>query len=129
METRARKLRNGDYVITGSKTWITNASIADIMIVWAKDDDDHIRGFILDRHTMKGISTPLINGKMSLKASVTGQIFLDEVVVSESFVLPKAKGLSGPFRCLNSARYGISWGSLGNYLLYYCVCSRQLLLL
>lgn len=111
METRAR--RKGDkYVLTGSKTWITNSPIADVFVVWAKDDNQDIRGFILERG-MKGLTTPEIEGKMSLRASITGMIMMDEVEVPLENMLPNAKGLSGPFGCLNNARYGIAWGALG----------------
>jgi glutaryl-CoA dehydrogenase len=110
MITRATK-SNGDYILNGSKNWITNSPIADIFIVWAKDDNNDIRGFILER-SMKGISTPKINGKLSLRGSITGMIFMDNVIVPKENML-NVKGLKGPFTCLNSARYGISWGVLG----------------
>jgi glutaryl-CoA dehydrogenase len=112
METRARLQKDGSYVLSGSKNWITNSAIADVFIVWAKDDEGEIRGFILEKG-MKGLSAPKIEGKFSLRASVTGMIFMDDVHVPASNLLPKAKGLGGPFRCLNVARYGISWGALG----------------
>ncbi len=111
MAARARKVAGG-YVLSGSKTWITNSPIADIMIVWAKDDAGHIRGFILERGA-KGLSTPKIEGKFSLRASVTGQIVMDEVEVPEEALLAGVGGLKGPFGCLNNARYGIAWGALG----------------
>ena len=111
MKTRARKVSNG-YQISGTKTWISNSPVADIMIVWAKDDEDIIRGFIIERNS-KGLSTPKIEGKLSLRASTTGQIVMEDVFCSEEQVLPNASGLSAPFACLNSARYGISWGALG----------------
>ncbi|MCI0431044.1 MAG: acyl-CoA dehydrogenase [Rhodospirillales bacterium] len=111
MKTRARKAEGG-FVLTGAKMWITNSPIADVMIVWAKDDADEIRGFVLERG-MKGLKTPKIEGKFSLRASVTGEIVMDQVFVPEANLLPKAKGLKGPFGCLNSARYGIAWGALG----------------
>jgi glutaryl-CoA dehydrogenase len=111
MKTRAKATKGG-FLLTGAKTWITNAPIADVMVVWAKDDSGTIRGFILERG-MKGLSTPKIEGKMSLRASVTGQVAMDEVFVPEENQLPNAKGLSGPFGCLNRARYGIAWGALG----------------
>jgi glutaryl-CoA dehydrogenase len=111
MKTRAKATKGG-FLLTGAKTWITNAPIADVMVVWAKDDSGTIRGFILERG-MKGLSTPKIEGKMSLRASVTGQVVMDEVFVPEENQLPNAKGLSGPFGCLNRARYGIAWGALG----------------
>jgi glutaryl-CoA dehydrogenase len=111
MQTRAKKA-NGGFVLRGAKTWITNSPIADVLIVWAKTEDDTIRGFILERG-MKGLGTPKIEGKMSLRASLTGEIVLDEVFVPDENVLPNAKGLAGPFGCLNKARYGIAWGALG----------------
>jgi glutaryl-CoA dehydrogenase len=136
METRAKKV-SGGYVISGSKTWITNSPIADIAVVWAKDEKNEIRGFIIERG-MKGFSTPKIEGKLSLRASITGMIMLDDVQVPEENLLPNVKGLkgkgesvflvakkkggekknksslvAGPFGCLNSARYGIAWGVLG----------------
>ncbi len=110
MTTRAEKVQGG-YVLNGSKIWITNSPIADIAIVWAKLDGD-IRGFIVERD-MKGFSTPEIKGKVSLRASVTGEIVLDQVEVGENALLPRAKGLSGPFSCLNKARFGIAWGTMG----------------
>jgi glutaryl-CoA dehydrogenase len=112
METRAKQLPNGDYVLKGSKTWITNSPIADVFIVWAKDQEGVIRGFILEKG-MKGLSAPKIEGKFSLRASITGMILMDDVVVPKTNMLPGASGLRGPFTCLNSARYGISWGALG----------------
>ncbi len=112
METRAKQLPNGDYVLKGSKTWITNSPIADIFVVWAKDQEGVIRGFILEKG-MKGLSAPKIEGKFSLRASITGMILMDDVVVPKANMLPGASGLRGPFTCLNSARYGISWGALG----------------
>lgn len=111
MKTRAKAV-DGGYRLTGSKTWITNAPIADVMVVWAKDDQGVIRGFILEKG-MKGLSTAKIEGKFSLRASVTGQIAMDDVFVPAENLLSKAKGLKGPFGCLNRARYGISWGSMG----------------
>lgn len=110
MKTRAEKI-DGGYRLTGNKMWITNAPIADIAIVWAKLDGV-IRGFILEAG-MKGLSFPKIDGKMSLRASVTGEIVMDGVTVAEDKLLPNAKGLAGPFGCLNKARYGIAWGALG----------------
>jgi glutaryl-CoA dehydrogenase len=110
MATRATKCENG-YLLNGSKNWITNSPIADIFIVWAKDDNNDVRGFILERN-MKGITTPKINGKLSLRACHTGMIFMDNVMVPSENML-HVKGLKGPFTCLNSARYGISWGVLG----------------
>ena len=113
MKTRAVKVADG-YRLTGSKMWISNAPIADVFVVWAKSaaHGDEIRGFILERG-MPGLSTPKIEGKMSLRASVTGEIVMEGVVVPEDALLPNVKGLSGPFGCLNRARYGISWGVLG----------------
>ena len=102
----------GGYQITGNKMWISNSPIADVMIVWAKDEEGVIRGFILERG-MKGLSTPKIEGKFSMRASTTGEIVMDEVFVPEENKLPNARGLGGPFGCLNSARYGISWGAMG----------------
>ncbi len=111
MKTRARKVAGG-YVLKGAKMWITNSPIADVMVVWAKDDAEDIRGFILERG-MKGLGTPKIEGKFSLRASVTGEIVMDDVEVPEANLLPNVKGLKGPFGCLNRARYGIAWGSMG----------------
>lgn len=112
METRARYDKDSKtYIISGSKTWITNAPIADIVILWAHCEGK-IRGFILEK-SMKGLSLPKIEGKFSLRASATGMILMDDVRVPEEFLLPKAEGLKGPFGCLNSARYGIGWGALG----------------
>ena len=111
MRTRAKSV-DGGYLVSGSKTWISNSPIADVMVVWAKDDAGDIRGFILERG-MKGLTTPKIEGKFSLRASVTGMIMMDEVFVPAENMLPKVKGLRGPFSCLNNARYGISWGALG----------------
>ncbi|HEX9278408.1 MAG TPA: acyl-CoA dehydrogenase [Casimicrobiaceae bacterium] len=111
MQTRARKVAGG-YLLRGAKMWITNSPIADILVVWAKDDDDAIRGFVLERG-MKGLSTPKIEGKFSLRASITGEIVMDDVFVPDENLLPDATGLKGPFGCLNKARYGIAWGALG----------------
>ena len=105
-------LKDGSYVLNGSKNWITNSPIADIFIIWAKDENNDIRGFILEKE-MKGISCPKIEGKFSLRTSVTGMIFMDNVRVPKENMLPHVKGLKGPFSCLNNARYGISWGVLG----------------
>ena len=110
LKSRAKKV-DGGYVLTGNKMWISNSPFADIMIVWAKLDDV-IRGFILERG-MKGLSTPKIEGKFSLRASVTGEIVMDEVFVPEANLLPGVTGLRGPFTCLDNARYGIAWGALG----------------
>ena len=111
MKTKAKKVEGG-YVLNGTKTWISNSPFADVIIVWAKDDDEKIRGFIIDRES-KGLSTPKIEGKMSLRASSTGEIVLEDAFCSEDNLLPNVTGLKGPFECLNSARYGISWGVLG----------------
>ncbi|CEG46892.1 glutaryl-mitochondrial-like [Plasmopara halstedii] len=111
METRAR-LKGDKYILNGSKNWITNAPIADVFLVWAKDDEGDIRGFILEKG-LPGLSAPYIEGKATLMASATGMIFLEDVEVSKESMLPKVIGLKGPFSCLNSARYGISWGALG----------------
>jgi glutaryl-CoA dehydrogenase len=113
MVTRAARI-DGGYRLTGAKTWITNAPIADVMVVWAKSEahDGAIRGFILERGA-KGLSTPKITGKVSLRASITGEIVLDNVEISDDALLPDASGLGGPFGCLNRARYGIAWGAMG----------------
>jgi glutaryl-CoA dehydrogenase len=111
MRTRAKAV-DGGFVLNGSKTWITNSPIADVLLVWAKDDAGDIRGFILERG-MAGLTTPKIEGKFSLRASVTGMIMMSDVFVPAENMLPDVKGLRGPFSCLNSARYGIAWGALG----------------
>jgi glutaryl-CoA dehydrogenase len=111
MVTRARSAKGG-FSLSGAKTWISNAPIADVFVVWAKDDQGIIRGFILERG-MKGLTAPKIEGKFSLRASITGEIVMDEVFVPEENLLPGVQGLKGPFGCLNSARYGIAWGALG----------------
>ena len=111
MRTRAQKAAGG-YVLKGSKMWITNSPIADVFVVWAKDDASEIGGFILEKG-MKGLSAPKIEGKFSLRASVTGEIVMDEVFVPEENAFPTIRGLKGPFGCLNNARYGIAWGALG----------------
>ena len=113
MTTRARKVAGG-YIVRGAKMWITNSPIADVFVVWAKDmsDAEIIRGFVLEKG-MKGLSAPKIEGKFSLRASVTGEIVMDEVFVPDENLLPNVKGLKGPFGCLNKARYGISWGAMG----------------
>jgi glutaryl-CoA dehydrogenase len=111
MTTRAKKTKDG-YVLSGAKMWISNAPIADVFVVWAKDDAGDIRGFVLEKG-MKGLSAPKIEGKFSLRASITGEIVMDEVHVGEDALLPNVKGLKGPFGCLNRARYGIAWGALG----------------
>ena len=111
MVTRARSV-SGGFSLSGAKTWISNSPIADVFVVWAKDDQGIIRGYILERG-MKGLSAPKIEGKFSLRASITGEIVMDEVFVPEDNLLPNVQGLKGPFGCLNSARYGIAWGALG----------------
>ena len=111
LSTRARKT-DGGFTLHGSKTWISNSPIADVFLVWAKDDNDEIRGFILEKG-MKGLSAPVIHGKIGLRTSITGEIVMDNVFVPEENALPDVKGLKGPFTCLNSARYGIAWGVLG----------------
>ncbi|MCY4221132.1 MAG: acyl-CoA dehydrogenase [Thiotrichales bacterium] len=111
MTTRARAV-DGGYLLTGTKTWISNAPVADLFVVWAKNDAGVIRGFILERG-MRGLSTPKIDGKFSLRASVTGQVVMDGVFVPAGNELPDASGLKGPFGCLTRARYGIAWGALG----------------
>ncbi|KQT60728.1 MULTISPECIES: acyl-CoA dehydrogenase [unclassified Aureimonas] len=113
MRTRAEKVSDG-YRLTGTKTWISNAPIADVFVVWAKSDahDGAIRGFVLEKG-MAGLSAPKIEGKLSLRASITGEIVMDGVVVGEEALLPEVSGLKGPFGCLNRARYGISWGVMG----------------
>jgi glutaryl-CoA dehydrogenase len=110
MRTRAEKI-DGGYRLTGSKMWISNSPIADVFVVWAKVDDV-IRGFVLEKG-MKGLTAPKIHGKLSLRASITGEIVMDGVEVSEDHLLPNASGLKGPFGCLNRARYGIAWGAMG----------------
>ena len=111
MATRARKV-DGGYRLTGSKMWITNSPIADVFVVWAKDDDGQIRGFVLEKG-WEGLSAPAIHGKVGLRASLTGETVMDGVFVPEENAFPEVRGLKGPFTCLNSARYGISWGALG----------------
>ncbi|HAJ45981.1 MAG TPA: acyl-CoA dehydrogenase, partial [Alphaproteobacteria bacterium] len=111
MVTRAETI-SGGFRLNGAKTWITNAPIADIAVVWAKTDDGRIRGFVVERG-MKGFSTPKIEGKFSLRASITGQIVLEDVIVPAANQLPGVSGLGGPFSCLNRARYGIAWGAMG----------------
>ncbi|WP_444904636.1 acyl-CoA dehydrogenase [Microbulbifer sp. CnH-101-E] len=111
MKTRAKKV-DGGYRISGAKMWITNSPIADVFVVWAKDDEDIIRGFVLEKG-MEGLSAPKIEGKFSLRASITGEIVMDNVFVPEENKFPEIGGLRGPFGCLNRARYGISWGAMG----------------
>ncbi|MGI9302032.1 MAG: acyl-CoA dehydrogenase [Gammaproteobacteria bacterium] len=111
MTTRARKTADG-YVLNGAKMWITNSPVADVFVVWARGDEGVIRGFILEAG-MKGLSAPKIEGKFSLRASTTGEIVMDDVVVPEENLLPRVSGLKGPFACLNRARLGICWGAMG----------------
>ncbi len=111
MVTRARKV-DGGYVLNGAKMWISNSPFADVFVVWAKNDEGRIRGFILERG-MKGLSAPAIKGKVGLRASTTGEIVMDDVFVPAENEFPEIEGLKGPFTCLNSARYGIAWGALG----------------
>ncbi|PHN55575.1 acyl-CoA dehydrogenase [Pseudomonas viridiflava] len=111
MITRAKRVEGG-YRLTGSKMWITNSPIADVFVVWAKDDAGDIRGFVLEKG-WAGLSAPTIHGKVGLRASITGEIVMDNVFVPEENIFPDVRGLKGPFTCLNSARYGISWGALG----------------
>jgi glutaryl-CoA dehydrogenase len=111
MLTRARSVEGG-YVLNGAKMWISNAPLADVFVVWAKCDDGKIRGFVLEKG-MKGLSAPKIEGKLSLRASITGQIVMQDVEVPATALLPNVEGLKGPFGCLNSARFGIAWGTLG----------------
>ena len=109
--SRAKSVKGG-YSLSGAKMWISNSPIADVFVVWAKNDESIIKGFILERG-MEGLSTPKIEGKLALRASVTGQIVMEEVFVPEEQMLPEVEGLKGPFSCLNNARYGIAWGALG----------------
>ncbi|MDD5249494.1 MAG: acyl-CoA dehydrogenase [Rhodocyclaceae bacterium] len=111
MITRAKKVAGG-YSLSGTKMWITNSPIADVFVVWAKTEDDVIRGFILEKG-WKGLTAPAIHGKVGLRASITGEIVMDEVFVPEENLMPGVSGLKGPFTCLNSARFGIAWGALG----------------
>lgn len=112
MESKARS-EDGVYILNGSKNWITNSPIADVFVVWAMNEEEgRIRGFILEKE-MKGLTAPVIEGKFSLRASKTGMIFMDDVVVPKENMLPGVSGLKGPFSCLNNARYGISWGVMG----------------
>jgi glutaryl-CoA dehydrogenase len=111
METKAIE-KSDHYLVSGSKTWISNSPIADVFVIWAKTEDGVIRGFVLERG-MKGLETPVIKGKCSLRASITGMIMMDNVVVPKENLLPNVSGLKGPFGCLNNARYGIAWGAMG----------------
>ena len=112
MKSVAKKV-DGGFELTGSKTWITNSPIADLFIIWAKDEQGVLRGFILERKDAKGLETPYLDGKFALRASATGMIFMDQVFVSDDKVLPDVQSFKGPFTCLNSARYGIAWGVMG----------------
>ena len=112
MKSVAKKV-DGGYELTGSKTWITNSPIADLFIIWAKDEQGVLRGFILERKEARGLETPYLDGKFALRASATGMIFMDQVFISEDKVLPEVQSFKGPFTCLNSARYGIAWGVMG----------------
>ena len=112
MKTNSKTV-DGGYILNGSKTWITNSPIADVLIIWCKDEQGILRGFIVDRDS-KGLSTPTIEGKFALRASVTGQIFLEDVFVPSDKMLPEVSSFAGPFSCLNMARYGIAWGSMGS---------------
>jgi len=111
LKSSARKVENG-YLLNGHKAWITNSPIADVFIIWAKDDENVLRGFILEKE-MPGLSAPVLEGKFSLRASTTGDIVMKDVFVPEENLLPGISGLAGPFRCLNRARYGIAWGAMG----------------
>jgi glutaryl-CoA dehydrogenase len=111
MITRARSVEGG-YRLSGAKMWITNSPIADVFVIWAKDDAGEIRGFVLEKG-WKGLSAPAIHGKVGLRTSITGEIVLDDVFCPEENAFPEVRGLKGPFTCLNSARYGIAWGALG----------------
>ena len=112
MKSVAKKV-DGGYELTGSKTWITNSPIADLFIIWAKDEQGVLRGFILEREEAEGLETPHLEGKFALRASATGMIFMDQVFVPEDKMLPEVQSFKGPFTCLNSARYGIAWGVMG----------------
>jgi glutaryl-CoA dehydrogenase len=112
MRSRAKKV-DGGYVLNGSKMWISHAPVADLLLIWAKDEAGEVRGFLVERKEAKGLTTPKIEGKFSLRASSTGEIAMQDVFVPEGNLLPGVKGLRGPFSCLNNARYGIAWGALG----------------
>tara|TARA_Y100000748_G_scaffold17683_1_gene13680 strand:- start:392 stop:1582 length:1191 start_codon:yes stop_codon:yes gene_type:complete len=112
MKTNAIE-KDGGYVLNGAKTWITNSPIADVLVIWAKDEQGVLRGFIVDKD-LKGLTTPVIDGKFALRASITGQIFLDDVFVTKDKILPEVQSFRGPFSCLNMARYGIAWGAMGS---------------
>ena len=125
MVTRARKVAGG-YSLSGAKTWISNAPIADVFLVWAKTEDGIIRGFLLEKGA-KGLSTPVIKGKVGLRASITGEIVMDEVFCPEENLMPGVTGLKGPFTCLNSARFGIAWGALGAAEACYAIARQYVL--
>ncbi len=112
MKTNAIE-KDGGYVLNGAKTWITNSPIADVLVIWAKDEQGVLRGFIVDKD-LKGLTTPVIDGKFALRASITGQIFLEDVFVTKDKILPEVQSFRGPFSCLNMARYGIAWGAMGS---------------
>jgi glutaryl-CoA dehydrogenase len=125
MITRAKKVAGG-YSLSGAKTWISNAPIADLFLVWAKTEDGAIRGFLIEKGT-KGLEAPAIHGKVGLRASITGQILLDGAFVPEENMFPEVRGLKGPFTCLNSARYGIAWGALGAAEACYAMARQYVL--
>jgi glutaryl-CoA dehydrogenase len=125
MVTRAKKVAGG-YSLSGAKTWISNAPIADVFLVWAKTEDGVIRGFLIERGA-KGLSTPAIHGKVGLRASITGEIVLEDAFTPEENLLPDVTGLKGPFTCLNAARYGISWGALGAAEACYAIARQYVL--
>ncbi|HEY7992423.1 MAG TPA: acyl-CoA dehydrogenase [Stellaceae bacterium] len=112
MKSRAKKV-DGGFVLNGSKMWISHAPVADLLLIWAKDESGDVRGFLIERQSAKGLTTPKIEGKFSLRASSTGEVSMQDLFVPEENLLPGVKGLRGPFSCLNNARYGISWGALG----------------
>ena len=112
MKSRAKKV-DGGFVLNGSKMWISHAPVADLLLIWAKDEAGDVRGFLIERQSAKGLSTPKIEGKFSLRASSTGEVSMQDLFVPEENLLPGVTGLRGPFSCLNNARYGISWGALG----------------
>ncbi|WP_119290100.1 acyl-CoA dehydrogenase [Azohydromonas sediminis] len=125
MTTRARKV-DGGWRLTGQKMWISNSPIADVFVVWAKDDDGQIRGFVLEKG-WKGLSAPAIHGKVGLRASITGEIVMDDVFCPDENAFPEVRGLKGPFTCLNSARYGIAWGALGAAEFCYATARQYVL--
>ncbi|MFP5396815.1 MAG: acyl-CoA dehydrogenase, partial [Gammaproteobacteria bacterium] len=125
MTTRARKV-DGGWRLTGSKMWISNSPIADVFVVWAKDDDGAIRGFVLEKG-WQGLSAPAIHGKVGLRASITGEVVMDDVFCPDENAFPDVRGLKGPFTCLNSARYGIAWGALGAAEFCYATARQYVL--